>query len=375
MTPGSAPLQQILLQRIRTHGPITFADFMRECLYHPQFGYYSRPQHSRFADYYTSVDVHPIFARLLARQLAEMWRILGAPPDFLVVEAAAATGKLAAQFLDFASRQLPDFFSALRYVAVEPSAARRAAHQAALQSHIAAGRFSSASALPPRVPAGCIFSNELLDALPVHRVICLRGQLHEIYVSAQGQTLRLQTGPLSSPEIAAYFERQSVSLREGQQAEAGLEACRWIETAGQALERGFLLTIDYGHEASELFSERHNRGTVLAYSRHTVTEDLLRSPGEQDLTAHVNFTALDVWGKKSGLRRSGLVTQTRFLAALGRPNLFADLCDPGATAVETIRARLLLKTLLSPEGMGETFRVLIQHKGIPSPALTGLQPL
>lgn len=369
------PLARELLQRIRARGPLSFAEFMRECLYHPSFGYYSKADAARFADFYTSVDVHPIFARLLARQLAEMWDRLGQPPEFQAVEGAAGTGRLAGQFLDFAARELPEFYRVLRYVAVETSTARRGAQAAALAAHVSAGHAESAAELPGEIPCGCIFSNELLDALPVHRVVCEGGALRELYVAAERETLREELRPLSTPDIDAYFREQNVTLREGQQAEAGLAACQWIEQAGARLARGFVLTVDYGHQAAELYNERHQRGTVLAYARHTVSEDLLRAPGEQDLTAHVNFTALEKWGRRAGLERTGLVTQLEFLAALGRGNEFMDLYEPDASEVEKIRGRLLLKTLIHPEGMGETFRVFIQHKGIEAPALTGLAGL
>jgi SAM-dependent MidA family methyltransferase len=369
------PLAREILQRIRGRGRITFAQFMQECLYHPQWGYYSKTDAVRFADFYTNVDVHPIFARLLARQLAEMWERLGRPREFAAVEGAAGSGRLAGQFLDFAARELPEFYTALRYVAVETSVARRALHAAALAGHVSAGRFQSDAEMPAEIPCGCIFSNELLDAMPVHRVVCERGELREVYIAAQGDTLREELGPLSTPAIAAFFREQGVTLREGQQAEAGLAACEWIAQAGARMGRGFVLTVDYGHEAAELYNERHERGTVLAYARHTVSEDLLRSPGEQDLTAHVNFTALEKCGRRAGLERTGLVTQLEFLAAMGRANEFADLYEPGASEVEKIRGRLLLKTLIHPEGMGETFRVFVQHKGIETPALTGLSGL
>jgi SAM-dependent MidA family methyltransferase len=361
-----------LIRRIRERGPVTFAEFMRECLYHPEFGYYSRPDPARFADFYTSVDVHPIFARLLARQLAEMWALAGRPGEFHVVEAAAGIGRFASQFLKFAARELPDFYAAARYIAVETSAARRAAHGAILAAHAEPGRFHSAGELPAGIPCGCILSNELLDALPVHRVVCEQGDLREVYVAADGHELREQLGPLSTPEIELFFREQGVTLREGQHAEAGLAGCQWLEDAGRRLRRGFVLTVDYGHEAAELYNERHHRGTALAYARHTVSEDLLRSPGERDLTAHVSFSALDIRGRRAGLQRAGLVTQMEFLVAMGRANEFADLYEPDASELEKLRARLFLKTLIHPEGMGETFRVLIQHKGIDAPRLTGL---
>ncbi|HXP72499.1 MAG TPA: SAM-dependent methyltransferase, partial [Candidatus Dormibacteraeota bacterium] len=133
-----------------------------------------------------------------------------------------------------------------------------------------------------------------------------------------------------------------------------------------------VLTIDYGHEARALYDAHHHRGTLLAYRDHAVSERFFDALGEQDLTSHVNFTAVDLWGGRAGLVRTGLVTQSQFLVALGRANEFADLYEPGQTEIEKLRARLLLKNLIHPEGLGEKFAVLIQHKGITTPELTGL---
>ena len=367
----ATPLARAIADRIRAHGPIPFAEYMRECLYHPQFGYYSKPESRRFADFYTSVDVHPIFGRLLARQFAEMWELVGRPREFFTVETGAGIGRLASQILDFAEQKLPDFYGALRYVAVEQSAARREQHHETLRTHVENGRAISATDLPPQIPAACIFSNELLDAFPVHRVFVENGALREIYVGVNGQGFAEELGPLTSAPIAQYFQEQRITLREGQQAEVNLEAREWIIEAGRRLGCGFVLTVDYGHEAAELYDERHMRGTLLAYSKHRATEDFFERPGEQDLTAHFNFTALDLWGRCAGLRRTGCVSQMAFLVALGRANEFADLYD-GGSEVERVRARLSLKSLIHPEGMGETFQVFIQHKGITQPKLTGL---
>jgi SAM-dependent MidA family methyltransferase len=366
------PLGAILAQRIRDGGPIPFAEFMRECLYHPEHGYYSRVSASPLRDYYTSVDVHPIFGRLLARQFAEMWERLGSPQHFTVVEAGAGVGRLAGHVLDFASGALPEFYAALKYVAVERSEARRTEHAARLAAHVAAGRVSNAAEIPTVIPIGVIFSNELLDALPTHRVVMQRGALQESYVEIDGDRFAEIFREPSTPLLARYFGEQGITLQESQQAEVCLDACRWIENAGRALGRGFVITIDYGHEARLLYDEGHNRGTLLAYRDHTVTENILDAPGEQDLTSHVNITALDLWGCRAGLARRGLVTQSQFLVALGRANEFADLYEPGQTEVEKLRARLLLKNLIHPEGLGEKFQVLIQQKGIENAQLTGL---
>lgn len=366
-------LTEILAQRIRASGPLPFDEFMRECLYHPVHGYYSRAGAARFGDYYTSVDVHPIFGRLLARQFAEMWELLGSPRPFVLSECGAGAGRLAAHILDFSARALPAFYQAVQYVAVERSDARRAEQATRLAPHVGQGRASSAAELPRSITAGCIFSNELLDALPVQRVLIERGSLREMFVGWDGARFTEIVGEPSAPALANYFREQGITLEEGQQAEVCFEARDWIESAGQALGRGFVLTIDYGHEAPALYSQHHNRGTLLAYREHTVSEHVLDAPGEQDLTAHVNFTALDVWGRRAGLTRTGLVTQLQFLVALGRGDEFADLYEPGQTEMEKLRARLLLKNLIHPEGLGEMFQVLIQHKGIPHPRLTGLE--
>jgi len=365
-------LTEILAGRIRAEGPITFAEFMRECLYHPAHGYYSRASARRFGDYYTSVDVHPIFGRLLARQFAEMWEMLGSPSPFVVAESGAGVGRLAGHILDFSARALPKFCASLQYIAVERSGARRAEHAARLADHAAAGRASSASEIPRAISAGCIFSNELLDALPVHRVIVENGALRELYVGFESGRFNEVIGKPSTPALERFFHEQGITLEERQQAEVCFEACDWIESAGRALERGFVLTIDYGHEARALYDENHNRGTLLAYRDHSVTENFLDAPGEQDLTSHVNFTAVDLWGRRAGLLRTGLVTQSQFLVALGRENEFADLYEPGQTEMEKLRARLLLKNLIHPEGLGEKFQVMVQHKGIVAPRLTGL---
>ncbi len=366
------PLGELLADRIRRFGPITFADYMRECLYHPVHGYYSKAETERFADYYTSADVHPIFGRLLARQFAQMWEQLDRPEGFLLVEAGAGVGRLAMHILDFCEARLPDFCGALRYVAVERSGLRREQAARQLERHAAAGRFRTSPEIPLQIPAGCVFSNELIDALAVHRIVMEKGALQEICVAYDHQRLVEIVAPLSTCAISEYFATQGITLREEQHAEAGLEACDWIAEVGRRVARGFVLTIDYGHRATELFDEHHMRGTLLAYRNHRVSEEYYASPGEQDLTAHANFSALELWGKRSGLETCGFTSQTAFLLALGHANEFADLYKEGQSEAEQVRERLQLKTLIHPEGMGERFQVLVQRKGVEGPPLTGL---
>jgi SAM-dependent MidA family methyltransferase len=321
------------------------------------------------------VDASPLFGSLLARQFQEMWCVLGRPDAFSLVEAGAGTGLLAKQVLDFAAQKWPDFYEALRLIAVERSASRRALQSKLLGAHVARGKFGSREEFPDEAACGCIFSNELIDAMPVHRVIREGRDLREVYVGLGKNGLCDEIGELSSSALCEYLSEQNVHLQEGQQAEVNLAACRWIEEAGEKLQRGFVVTIDYGHEAKELYDERHMRGTLLAYERHRASEDWYRAPGEQDLTAHVNFSALESCGRRSGLVRTGLTSQTNFLLALVRHNNCSDLQSDDMSDAEQSKRRLLFKTLINPEGMGETFQVLIQHKGIDPGNLAGLQPL
>jgi SAM-dependent MidA family methyltransferase len=376
MSAGPTALAATLIEHIRTWGPITFAKYMDACLYDPQHGYYTRAVQSPRRDYFTSVDASPIFGRLLARQFQEMWVQLGRPAEFLLVELGAGTGALAAQILEFTAESFPEFYGALHYLAVERSAARRAAAAAgSLAPHLTAKHFAMVSDMPAQIPCGCIFSNEFFDALPVHRLVREGDQLREIYVGLGANGLCEHVGALSTPALAGYLTEQGITLQEGQLAEANLEACAWIAEMGARLVRGFVLTTDYGHEARELYDHRHMRGTLLAYEKHRASENFFRAPAQQDLTAHVNFTALDRHGSRAGLQRTGLTSQSNFLLSLARHSNFADLQSAAMSETEQARARLLFKTLIYPEGMGETFQVLIQHKGVEQPHLSGLDPL
>jgi SAM-dependent MidA family methyltransferase len=292
------------------------------------------------------------------------------------VESGAGVGRLAKHILDFAVTRLPDFYAALSYVAVERSAARRAIQVSTLAAHIAAGRAESGAEMPVKISTGCILSNEMFDATPVHRVVQQCGELREIYVGVGEGKLTEKIDAISGPEITEYFARQGITLQEGQHAEVNLAACTWIAGAARRLDRGYVLAVDYGYPAGELYNPHRMRGTLLAYRDHRVNENYYAAPGEQDLTAHVNFTALELWGKDAGLETIGLVPQSRFLVSLGRENEFADLYDAGQTEVERVRAQLQLSSLIHPEGMGETFQVFIQQKGIAKSArLIGLVPL
>jgi len=372
-SPGRTPLTDDLIERIARHGPLTFAAFMEACLYHPEHGYYTRrvlapgPR-----DYVTSPEVGPLFGRLLAWQLREMWERMGQPARFDLVECGAGRGALAGEILETVQTKAPDFAAALRVTLVEVSPRLREQAQASLKTH--GERVRAAERLPARM-AGCLLSNELVDALPVHRVAQRAGGLREIYVSARNGELVEIEGEPSSPALARYLERYGAPLQEGQQAEVNLAALAWLDEAARALERGFVLTIDYGYRARELYGPAHQRGTLLAYREHRTSEDWLSRPGEQDLTAQVNFTALEERGRELGLTALGYVSQAQFLLALARASGLVEQVEREADTSETRATRNQLKQLIHPEGMGEAFKVLVQAKGVEGVALSGLQPL
>jgi len=323
-------------------------------------------------DYFTSSDLHPVFARLVARQAAEMWKVMGEPQPFTWVEMGAGRGLFAADFLTWSAVALPEFYAALEYAAIEPGALQRQRIEARLAGF--GNKVRLLADLEELAPAtGCFFSNELVDAFPGHVVARVEGRLKEIYVAAEEDDLREKPGPISDPAVAAYVARYAPHLEEGHRVEVNRHAQTWIKTVAAKLVRGFVLTIDYGDMANRLFTPDRPRGTLLAYRGHTATEDFFTAPGETDLTAHVNFSALVDAGKAAGLDFAGFTTQERFLLALGEANQFADAYDPDQTEPERLQARLKLKRLISPEGMGTIFKVLIQQRAVPNAALAGLK--
>ena len=369
-------LKELLLDTLRRTGPMTFERYMALCLYHPEFGYYTqgRERTGVEGDYFTSPDLHPVFARLVARQAAEMWNAIGRPRPFTWVEMGAGRGLFAADFLSWSAGALPEFFAALDYVAIEPGSEQRQRIEARLDGLGIRNKVRMLANLEELAPAiGCFFSNELVDAFPVNVVTRTAGHLKEIYVAAEGDGLCEKPGPISDPAVAAYVARYAHQLEEGHRMEVNRHAQAWMHAVAAKLTRGFVLTIDYGDMANRLFTLDRPRGTLLAYRGHNAGEDFFTAPGETDLTAHVNFSALIDAGKAEGLEFVGFTTQERFLLALGESNQFADVYDPGQTELEMLNARLKLKRLISPEGMGNIFKVLIQRRAVPKAELTGLK--
>ena len=318
------PVAEVLAQEIRRNGPIPFHRFMQTALYHPEHGYYrqGRDPFGRAGDFYTAEQIQPVFGILIARRIEMMCDEMGRPEDFTVVELGAGRGEMAAALGKF------------RYVPVE----------------IARGRL-------PESLRGVVFSNEFFDSLAVDRVVRRGGEVRELRVDWDGERFRWVEGDRAPEEIADYVSRYLPALEEGAAAEVNLEALRWIERIAGALEQGFHFAIDYGYTRRE--TARFPEGTLMSYRRHTAIEDVLANPGAQDITAHVNFTALVERGAQWGLETLRLETLAQTLLAAGESDQFREALAAATPAAES-KHRLQLKTLLF--GMGETFRTLVQRK-------------
>jgi SAM-dependent MidA family methyltransferase len=361
----------LIRAEIAVHGPITFARFMDLALYAPGAGYYMRDADRIGArgDFYTSSTLHTLFGESIARQIAEMADRVG-EDSFTVIEQGAGRGALAFDVVNVLSRA--PCGPAIRYVIVEKSPAMIAQQRRVLAPWLGSGIVSWADALPVEPIAGCVLSNELVDAFPVHRVVVREGALKEIFVDVADEALVERLGEPSTPELAAYLARVGASLAEGQQAEINLAAIAWMRAVGRALRRGYVLTIDYGYPAEELYAPHRTRGTLLAYYQHRTGEAFYERVGRQDLTAHVDFTTLAWAGREVGLEVEGFTHQTSFLLGLGAHETAERVLDAAADDAERERALAGIRGVLDPEGMGRIFKVLIQRKGLAPAALRGL---
>ena len=352
-------------RRIAARGAIPFAEFMELALYHPVGGYYTAGDRiGAGGDFFTSPAAHPAFGALLAAQLFQMWKLLGRPAPFTVAEAGAGDGLLGRDILSAAAVLPGGFSDSLRYVCID----RRAG------GGYAGGRPGAqritAAGLPLRGMTGCVLSNELLDAMPAHQVTLEGGRLREIYVASDGDGLVTQTGEPSTPRLARRLAGLGVALAEGQVAEVNLALDGWAAAAARSLRRGFVLTIDYGRPARELYAAAQRfRGTLTTFYRHTQTDRPLERIGRQDLSAQVDFTSLARAGAQAGLDFLGYDTQSAFLRNLGLGRWLERRPDAAPRPAELAGMRALAK----PGGLGD-FKVMAQGKDAGRPRLWGFHP-
>ncbi len=330
-------------------GRITFARFMELALYHPERGYYatSAERPTRSGDFLTAPEVHPVFGRLIGRQLTEMWERLGRPERFDLVEHGAGRGTLGISILRGLDLDGSGLARVVRYRAVDIPGRAAVAHERVR----AAGYEPIPDSEDAGPSPGCVLANELLDAMPVHRVGMLDGELVEWFVTAAGDGFGEVPGEPSTPALAARLEREGVVLREGQRAEICLAIEEWLRTA--RLDRGYLLVIDYGYPAAELYGPRRLGGTLRAFRGHHVTADPFRAIGRQDLTAHVDLTALELAAADAGLDHLGRTTQAEFVIGLGLGDLLAAAqADPSTTWDELLALRTAVARFIDPGALG-----------------------
>ena len=363
---GRPELLRLLRDEINEQGPVSFARFMDLALNHPDYGYYARgaSRLGRGGDFITASDVGPAFGRCLARQLAEMDAALDRPDRFRYVEHGAGRGFLAADVSAALAAEPGDLARRVTFDLVDLSPGMRQAAAARLpEARIAAGAPTSSGG------AGCVVAVELLDALPVHRVRRRGLDLCEVTVGVDGDVL-VEGERAADESLRSWAAAYGAAPGDGDEAEICLALGPAVALLSASLTRGFLVVVDYGHEAPVLFGPRHRRGTLMAYHRHRAGEDYLAQVGEQDLTAHVNLTALRREAEAHGWTPLGLTTQDRFLIANG---ILDGLdAEEGGTLAATKR-RLQAKQLIHPDGMGRMFKVAVFSKGFESaPSLRGL---
>lgn len=367
-------LEEVIRKRIRDDGPLPFASYVEFALYHPTLGYYSRAgqRSGRAGDFFTSVDLGPSFGEMLAVQFNEMWTELGTE-RFDLVEAGAGNGRLTRDILSAASRKSPSFYSAIDVHLVERSSAARDLQLITLGNHTEK-LASSGETIPPDID-GVIFANELLDAFPPHVLVMTDNGLREVYVDNESDgTFIERLGPVSGHRVQKHIDTYGIVLQPGWRVEVTPDTVDWVREATNSLNRGFLLLVDYGHEAHELYSAAHARGTLTTYSRHHIEtvdaskKSWLVDPGSKDITSHVDITCVRKTAESNGANTLGILDQTYFLIGLG----IGTATNRDTNALSEIKKRLAVKSLILPGGLGSTQKVMVFGKNVGQPQLTGL---
>ena len=379
-----SPLYQAIAHRIITSPQkrITFAEYMDMVLYHPEHGYYSSDAVKigfRGSDFFTSASLGADFGELLTKQFYQMWEILDKPIHFDLVEMGAGQGILASHILNYIKQEYPDFFAAVKYIIVEKSQSLKQEQQQRLQDF--AVDWCNLEEIPSKSINGCFFSNELVDAFPVHQFILAAGELREIYVTLaelnpEISEIQIIRNPLfievigepSTPQLGEYFKLVGIDLSQntyenGYRSEINLAALNWLGIVADCLKRGYVLTIDYGYPAHRYYNPRRSQGTLQCYYQHRHHDNPYINIGQQDITAHVDFTALSSWGERCGLKQVGWTQQGLFLMSLGIGERIAALSSQQQPISQLLQRREGLHQLINPSGLGN-FGVLVQSQGL-----------
>ncbi|MGR3219130.1 MAG: class I SAM-dependent methyltransferase [Candidatus Anammoxibacter sp.] len=362
-------ISEYLKQLIKSKGRITFAGYMDIALYHPEFGYYCTdiPKIGKDGDYYTGPDVHPFMGRVLGAHLIEMWKTLG-KESFYIIEMGAGKGLMAMDILKYIKENSLAFYKCLSYIIIERSNTFRnsqnkllSAFNEKIQWSDSINCFNNNS----EKLIGTIISNELVDALPFHRVYQEGDELKELFVTMEQGEFIEEVGELSTDKLSNYLKRLKISLTDGMKTEINLHAMDWMQSVASVLHKGFVTTIDYGFPARVYYEPARMNGTSLCYHNHSVNEKPFERIGEQDITAHVDFTSLAFEGRESGLNLLSYTDLPPFLISYGKDILEKEMERiQGLSRISAFKASSAIKNLIHPEGMGGKFKVLIQSKNV-----------
>jgi SAM-dependent MidA family methyltransferase len=364
-------LSEIVQNRIRNEGPMSFRDFMEMALYYPELGYYTsaNDKFGEHGDYFTAPFFTNVYGGMIAKQLVEMWSLLG-KKDFVIIEYGAGLGSLC---LDILQNLIPNklLYKKLKYYIIEKSEALREKQKKLFHTaeNIAEKIFwiNDIEEISPFT--GCVLANEVLDNFSVHKVVMKERELQEVYVDHKNDFTEVLKP--ADETLKEYFHQLHVELTNDFCAEINLEAIEWLKNISNALHKGFVLIVDYGFPSSELYQAYRSLGTIVCYHKHSVNDRPYDNIGQQDITAHVNFSALDLCGAKNGLMSCGFTTQSQFLSGLRLTDYLRKIEVQQKNNLETRKKLMMVHTLLV--SMGKKFKVLIQQKGLQKPMLSGLQ--
>ncbi len=368
------PVEEMIRAEIRTRGPMRFDRFMELALYCPGLGYYARTEGpgpiGRSGDFYTSVSAGPLFGRMLARQFFQMWQRLGEPEEFWMVEQGAHDGQLACDILEWCRAEAPRFFAGVRYAIVQAAGPARARQECAPEADLLSRItwFEDLKALEAAKPVGVFFSNELVDAFPVRSVTYHAGAWLEQHVGIKEGELEWIDLAMADEELARAIAGQELPEIEGYTTEFNLRARTWIGDVAEAMERGYVVTIDYGYPASLYYARHRTSGTLTSFVKHHAVSDVLAEPGLRDITAHVDFTALARCGEEAGLRTLGFVDQQHFFVGIAHD----EMRGADGMQVGILQNLPAWNTLTHPHHLGVTFFALVQAKDAPG-ELDGLR--
>jgi len=362
---NSKLLSEIIIERIKKEGPISFLDFMEMALYYPELGYYNSMQDKigTNGDFYTSANISADFGAMIGRQIEEMWQILDKKP-FKIVEYGSGTGLLCHDILDYLKNNAL-LYENLNYCVIEKSPSMREIQKTHLLEKVS--WYSSIQEIPEI--EGCVISNELIDNFSVHQVI-MEDQLMEIFVDYQNGFVEVLKS--ATKELIDYFDALNVQLPKGFRTEINSQALHWIKEVAQSLRKGYTITIDYGTLSPELYKNHRSCGTLLCYHKHQKNDNPYQFIGEQDITTHTNFSALRHWGIQSGMECCGIVDQASFLLGLGIKEYQEAAFKNNQGNLQTAMQESIMNYRLLVD-MGMKFKVLIQQKGVPKHALLGLK--